>query len=307
MTHITGPPPFVNGPRSLRSYPPQPPSNPQSEPPPPYSAEPSGAEASVPPAVRDNRAGPSRDPTYGKPTGERKLYPPISPSHDLTPRSEVKRYAPSGGPQRALRKELTQNPPFNPDYDPSKPAIFSQQKSSSPQNSPYSGGGHPLEQRGGPPPQHFRDPPPQGYGYPRGPPPQGLRGPISQAPRRPPPQNQRETSPQTFRGPQTTHPRGPQPPYPSVPQPPYPPQTFRGPQPTYPRVPQPTYSREPQPPYSRGPPSDNRNYPTGPHAQGPGYAGSPRNTVPSNRERAPMPPGFGNSHGHVNDINETII
>ncbi|XP_063587715.1 uncharacterized protein LOC134764968 [Penaeus indicus] len=284
VTHITGPPPFVNGPQSLRTRPPQPPFNPQSEPPPPYSAEPLGAKVLAEPSANGNRAGPSRDLAYKNPTDERKTYPPISPSNDLTPRSDIRWYAPSGGSQQASKKEQIRNPAFNPKYDPARPATFSQpqlqvanlnhhfrpldSRGPPPQNLPHYGGRHPPE------PLHHRGPLHQGYGYTSGPPSQAPREPRPQTPRGPRPQAPRRPLPLSQRGP-VAH-------------------TLRGPQPLY----------------LRGQ-THNPNYPIRPPPQGPRYVNSPRTPVPSSRTRAPMPPGFGgNSHVYLNsdaNIDETII
>lgn len=286
VTHITGPPPFVNGPRSLRTHPPQPPLNPQSEPPPPYSTEPLGAEELIVPSASGNRAGPSRDLACEKSTDERKAYSPISPSHYLTPRSEIRRYTPSEYSQQAPKKEQIRNPAFNPDYDPSRPATFSHPQlqaanlnrhflplDSRIQNLPHCGGRHPPQKL------HHRGPLHQGYGYNREPPPQSVeglppqppRGPPIKAPRGPPPPSQKGPVAHTLKGPQLL--------------------------------------------YLRGPPTHNPNYLSGPLPQGPSYVGSPRNSVPSNGTRAPMPPGFGgNLHGNSRvylnsetNIDETII
>ncbi|XP_047469989.1 formin-like protein 20 [Penaeus chinensis] len=312
VTHITGPPPFVNGPRSLRTCPPQPPFNPQSEAPPPYSAEPLGTKVSAEPSASGNRAGPSRDLAYENPTDERKAYPPISPSNDLTPRSEIKRYSPSGSSQQASRKEQIRNPAFNPDYDPSRPATFSQpqlqaanlnrhflpldSRGPTPQKLPHYGGRHPSQ------PLHHRGPLHQGYGYSRGPPPQSDERPPPQAPRGSPPQAPRGPPPQAPRGPPPQAPRGP------------PPQAPRRPPPLSQRGPVAHTLRGPQPLYLRGP-TPNPNYPIRPPPQGPSYGDSPRTRVPSSRTWAPMPPGFGgNLHGNSRvylnsntNIDETII
>nr|XP_027236054.1 basic salivary proline-rich protein 2-like [Penaeus vannamei] len=274
VTHITGPPPFVNGPRSLRIRPPQPSVNPQSEPP--------------APSTNGYRAGPSRDSAYEKPTDERKAYPPVSPSHVLTPKSEVRRYAPFSS-QQAMKEEQIRNPAFNPEYDPLKSAAFSQPQLHVPSHNrhfppPDSSGPSPqtLQHYGGrhlPQPQQPKGSLHQGYGYTRGPPPQSLEGPPPQAPRGPPPQAPKGTPSQAPREP-ASH-------------------TLRGPQPFN----------------FRGIPSHNPNYSRGPPPQGPSYAGSPRNPVTSSRTRAPMPLGFGgNFHGNSRvyrnpdtKIDETII